>query len=300
VADVNVDFQELIPSEQLRDAFDSFLRSFLPVHNKFQQSMARGLRNGLTIGENMNARIVALGNYKVNGVTQPTLTSGVEYAIVNPFKPGRPVMFMPGYAEDANGNTLNIVSWGMNQRRSDGLLGLTVGLDLLHTQPYLEKYLASNFSVNNTTDTTVLWDTTGATRGSGISYSSGVFTVAEAGTYHIGGTIAWQGSVTYTSMEMRVRIISGAANGIANLGTAAYPAINAAMTDYCWLNFSAQIKLLAGATFDIRVYQANGAAAARVVRGTASNAILPSFVSVNRIYNDTAKTGRVVGVLWGG
>jgi hypothetical protein len=294
----------IIDPRRLGDSFGAWRENLAVPLAKLQADVRTILSNGLLRKDNSLCALVDLGF-----TNSLQLTSGVERLIANPLagKGITPIGFTPWYAEDANGNPLTISGWKFNQRPTDtngtklpGMVGLTVNFDLAHTQPYLEKYLNANQSIANGGATTaVLWDATAGSRGTGISYNAGTFTLAEAGTYQIVSSLIWQTGVTYTIAEGALYVtgslLQTKAGGTPNSSAHAY--LNLAWADGPWHQFVGQFQVAAGATFSVQAAQTNGAAAARNLRGVATDSRAPSYVSVARLYNDTAQQGRVIGVL---
>lgn len=222
------------------------------------------------------------------------LTSGVERPIANPLAPRGivPMGFTPVYAEDANRVPLKIAGWQYNTTPRDGgnkvmpgFVGLTVDFELDHAQPCLIKTASAVQSLTPSFANVTLtgWDTTQFSRGNKISDNGSIFTLSEAGTYSI--SISGQPEPnTYTAFQM-----------FAQFATYTIPRmyLPVAFTDGPIMTISGVVQVAAGDTFVVQALQANGAAAARNIQAGRR-------IMIQRLYNDTVKTGRVVGILWGG
>lgn len=272
------------------DSLPPALKQALAPLEDTQEKTRVMLQGGLTLSDNVYGATISF-----------TATQGVEVLIKNPLGTVPTMFSLKKITSFTTGASLPIAGEPtFNTSRTDGFIGITVNQDLQHTYPYMEKYLSANQTTTNNVEATLVYDSTGGTRGNVITYSNGVFTVSEAGTYLINATIAWQSVATYTGVQSYLRIISGADNGIVGLGTVAFNSLFASLTDYAWQVLTGQVKLRAGATFDVKVYQTNASAGNRVVRGATSNPVLPSWMAVSRLYNDSVPTFMVTGFLWGG
>lgn len=183
-------------------------------------------------------------------------------------------------------------SWRSLGRTQDNgeVLGITMQYDLAHTQPYLIRTASAVQSIAAAGGDKQLtgWDTTESSRGSVISDNGALFTVSEAGSYLVALLVRFQSGATYTKCEATIR-----AGGV-NHGDSFVPA---PMTDGGYFTCSAVLRLAAGGTFDASCFQDNAAAAARNVLSGASTG---RRIAIHRLYNDTAPTGRVTLMYFGG
>lgn len=181
-------------------------------------------------------------------------------------------------------------------RELDGgtTLGITAYYDLKHTEPYMQRRSSTNLSVPNLAAapyTTVTFDQLLASSGTAISYSAGVWTFNEPGRYHIHFNYRWEPGVTnWTDHEIWYQSPGGVQ-------------VNAGYTQALQPSSSKDVIGQFVATpripptdidgtlnkFEIKAYQANATAVARLLLGTAGGAIY-SHIIVQRLYNESTPT----------
>lgn len=250
--------------------------------------------DGLRVAQHTADNIARI-NESFARMTEVELQHGVPTLIPNPFVPSRqPLAFLNGFAETEDGTRYDIATMRFGTPRTDGFVEVTAYYDLRHTELYYERSHSVPQSIPNNTETTVLFDTVQDTRGTGISYSAGTFTVAEAGTYLVSAKGYWEGGIgSYTGNELRVRVG----------GTSGPPIIDhfigAALTAGAVQTGASPVKLTAGGTILVRAYQTNSVPGPRnLVGNTTINRA--TSIRITRLYNDTTPTCFVSGLLVAG
>lgn len=171
-----------------------------------------------------------------------------------------------------------VTSLQVRELDGGGTLGITAYYDLRHTEPFYERSASLPQNVVRATLQTLVFDTLRDTRGSGISYNAGTFTLAEAGTYIIGAKIYWQ-SATYTQSEL---IINAAGRRYSD-------DYITNSTDGPIITAEATAKLAAGDTVTIQAFHNNAALVDRTANGDTTIGRATS-VRITRLYNDSTPT----------
>lgn len=291
---------QILKASQLGDTLEAVKQSVGGFTIKMAEDLQKILSNGATYKDTLNGAFIEFD-----------ARHGTEKPVANPFG-AVPVAFHPISAFSLTGSANDLLNFTnlrltgtqqaiagqpvLNLSRTDGYLGITVQYDLQHTQPQLAMLGTTNQSVPNNAAapyTTVIYESTESSRGSTISYSSGTFSVSEAGSYQIMWSAPWEPGATYTDCETWIRFDP---NGTF-IDLYGYQQARAALTDANWQSCGALIRMAAGAQFQIKAYQTNAATAARTLRGTATAAASARRININRLYNDTTPTARVRGYL---
>lgn len=277
----------------------------LKALNLIFRTLTPGLHNGLSIGDNMNARIVTLGAVTVAGILQPALTSGVEYPIKNPLSTKKP-LFTPMYATDANGNAVTISGWSLNTNRSDGRLGITVKQDPSGT--YAEFQPTVDQSLGNGSNIPIKWGGTTfadpssvisiANNGSGPSQTR--ILVSAPGLYQFSCNATFNPNSTGTRYVSTAKNQNGNYSGNERRGLQAMPAV---AVDAISAVSVSEWPLVAGDYIEVFAFQDSGGSL--ILPGTVEYRSKVRVRRIDFLGNATASlnfapTMIVTGVLWGG
>ncbi len=218
-------------------------------------------------------------------VDLPAVVHATELGFLPP-KTGLPVGFIPIEAFDTtSGVALTIVGPPvLNRARTDGKLGIT----LQYASPLgiISREDSTNQSINNNSETALVFDTSLASVGSAISYSAGIFTLAIAGVYSCTSHISWN-SNTYSDYRLFIRNAGSqiASNITSQAGLSGFFSNEASVTKL----------FAAGATIDCAAFQTNLSSAARTLLNTGG---YNAKISIIAISPDPATTARVRGLLF--
>ncbi len=266
----------LIDAALVGDSVDTIKAGLIPPLQRALYELRTILSSGATFGDNMNAAIVEI----------PLCVHGTERVWSNPLK-SKPIGFIPmdstrqlaGYPDfndaplDASGNVI---------AKS---FGLTASYEMNHTKECRIKNASATQSIANNSDTAITgWDTVSFSRGTTITDDGSIFTIAEAGTYTASIHCPLE-AATYTAYNLYLQI--GGSNDNLNMY---FPV---AFTTGPDLTGACTFRVTAGQTLVARIYQANGAAAAR-------NITTARRIAIHRLYNDTVPSATVTGILVGG
>lgn len=235
---------------------------------------------------------------------------GVEKRIRSPLPPGvkctgvkavasRGVTLVDGvakgssYALRCDGDVL----WRPLQTNSNepAQLGITVMFDLKHGEPCLEMANSGNQTIPHNAANpydNVTFDTTLFSRGSVITYSSGVFSFGEPGTYHVDFRFRWEQGKAYTDAEIWFD-----KNNTGNVVTSRWPfwqmfPINT--TDGASDTLAGKITVASSDTMRVKAFQTNASVGSpannRFIYGANSAG---TTIRISRLFNDSTPTGRV-------
>lgn len=239
------------------------------------------LMNNLNFADNMNAAIV---KYR--------FTHGTELKIPNPLKT-RPVGIYAIRSTAIDGGTryaIDSLDWRFidsGDPKSPQQIGVTANYaftaELLSMRNSADQVVATG-------DQIITYTTAEVQAGSGITYASGVFTVARGGVYQINVSYHYDSDgAVYTDVRTG---ISGNGAGYWVIGYGA-PAGSRVPQQ-----LSHALSLSAGGTFS--VYTNHGAAGSRTIGSTAGDTRFQSRVSIARLSADTAAQNTVTLLVIGG
>ena len=270
---------------RLGDDFESWRNGLAYPVQKALTVLRAMHTNQHSIADNMNAAIVTFGT----PIGPKSSTGiGVQHGVEFPFKSAfRPIGFTPLSTWALDGVTAALPVVGepvINYNRADkkdGWYGITFSFERNHTYPYLQKTIAQ--SLGSGVGPAALTTTWGSavSQGSVITESGGTWSVSEAGNYLISAFLNFEnGGAGYTREYFDFSGISNAPQ---------FDWQGASSTIDTTLSFVAP--LTAGQTFQARLLQVNGGAAARAPQ---------VIMSVQRLYNSNSYSALVTGILWGG
>lgn len=283
-----------LPSRLLREALTDapsgeYIDKLLEKINADAEQTNQALMNNLTYADNLNAAIV---KYR--------FTHGAELKIPNPLKT-RPVGMKVIRSAAINGGTRYAVAGEPDWRFIDGTdprdkqqLGVTIGYELNHTQPYARFRKSANQAIANSSAQNVTWDVADVSDSSGvISVTSGSrLIVSEPGRYLVTATVvfAFNGAGNRGAF-IKQNGASGANSRVGHVLTAAPLATN------FWAgNVSQTVSLSANGYVEIEAYQIGGGATLDI-QGDQTN---ECSVAVARLRNNTLPQNEVTLLVIGG
>jgi len=254
------------------------------------------LGGNLTIRDNMYAAIVTLG---YSGNSTQTLTTGIEYTFQNPLKT-KPVGFTPISSIQPDGSpALGVDSFDINNSRTDGLTGITIGFR--PPSGFVSLLRNSTFTAASGGQV-VQWDAEDQPlSGSGVfSYD----TATTSGTPPINsrincgadGIVMVTGQVFFTTSalgnERDVWVQKN--NSTSSRWGAQRGPFGSVATAIC---VASQVEVLAGDYLQIMAFQDTGAGLALVSSASVSR---PNQIQCSYVRPLPTYSAIVTGILWGG
>ncbi len=268
-----------IDAARIGDTVES-LKSMLvrPTTEALSQLRAM-LAGGITFRDNFKCAII-----------ERDLVHAVETPITLGFKPIGVYALRSEALGTYSRYAIDSLDWRLDA--PGGTIGVKAKYDLNHTGPSLIKYHSTTEAIAHGAPLrdVVSWDSTERADSTGvITEATGIFTVSEAGLYHVSIMLSFQTGVTYTEIAALI-----------SQGTASYMGetyIPAALSNGPTITCTALLSLAAGGTFKAVAYQVNAAVAARNLIGGRDSG---KKIQIARLRNDAVPTNTVTLLCVGG
>ncbi len=147
--------------------------------------------------------------------------------------------------------TLNVTNCNISYANT--ISSLSVASNITSVQPFIIVYAGTAESILNNTETTFTTYWSGASSASGIAQASGIFTVTYGGIYFISADIGLSANSSgYRAVWIQRNLDTNTGDRLAMATT---PATNVVANEY---NLTMNLKLNAGDTVRVKVYQTSG------------------------------------------